>query len=213
MWSPPFQCSFSDNLPDIFDVDLPQGFNHAGGARRAAMDLAANWIEELGIPAGHILTTDADSRVLPTWVAENLAAFARGADAVAGTIELDAGDEETLSRALRSRGLVESRYESLLTEIFSRLDARPHDPWPRLASEPGASLALTLAAYRWIGGSPVVPSGEDRALAAALERDDLKLRHEPAVNVITSSRLIGRALRANDDETKTCREFTLGGIG
>jgi hypothetical protein len=24
---------------------------------------------------------------------------------------------------------------------------------------------------------------------------------------------IGRALRANDDETNTCREFTLGGVG
>jgi hypothetical protein len=189
-------CGVARQLPfpfRIIDADLPPTLNHAGGARRIAMDLAAGWIDESGLPAGYILTTDADSRVSPTWIAENMAALTRGVDAVAGTIELDAKDEATLPRALRSRGALEARYESLLTEIFARLDPRPHDPWPRHACEPGASLALTLAAYRQIGGSPVVPSGEDRALARALERADLKLRHEPAVGVVTSGRLIGRA--------------------
>jgi Glycosyl transferase family 2 len=189
-------CGMADSLPfplRIVDGDLADGLSHAGGARRIAMDLAADWIDGLGRGQGYVLTTDADSRVSQDWVAETVAAFARGADAVAGTIELDADDEAALSSALRARGALEARYERLLTEIFALLDPRPHDPWPRHACEPGASFALTLAAYRRIGGCPIVPAGEDRALARALDRADLKLRHEPAVNVITSGRLIGRA--------------------
>ena len=177
----------------IFDGDLPPNLNHAGGARHVAMALAADWIEEAGGGSGYILTTDADSRPSPTWIADTLAAFGRGVDAVAGRIELDGADEAALSAALRARGILEEKYEALLTEIFARLDPRPHDPWPRHASEPGASLALTLAAYRRIGGLPIVEFGEDRALVAALENADLKLRHDPAVNVVTSGRLIGRA--------------------
>jgi hypothetical protein len=177
----------------ILDGELPPGLNHAGGARRVVMDLAANWIDELGGGLGYILTTDADSRASPTWIADTMAVFRRGADAVAGRIELDGADAAALSAALRARGVLEEKYEILLTEIFARLDPRPHDPWPRHASEPGASLALTLAAYRRIGGLPIVEFGEDRALVAALENADLKLRHDPAVSVITSGRLIGRA--------------------
>jgi cellulose synthase/poly-beta-1,6-N-acetylglucosamine synthase-like glycosyltransferase len=177
----------------IFDGDLPPNLNHAGGARHVAMALAADWIEEAGGGSGYILTTDADSRASPTWIADTMAAFRRGVDAVAGRIELDRADEAALSAALRARGVLEEKYETLLTEIFARLDPRPHDPWPRHASEPGASLALTLAAYRRIGGLPIVEFGEDRALVAALENADLKLRHDPTVNVVTSGRLIGRA--------------------
>ena len=36
-----------------------------------------------------ILTTDADSQVAPNWIAENLAAFEAGAEAVLGRIDLD----------------------------------------------------------------------------------------------------------------------------
>ena len=39
----------------------------------------------------------------------------------------------------------------------------------------------------------MVEFGEDRALVVALENANLKLRHAPAVSVITSGRLIGRA--------------------
>ncbi len=42
-----------------------------------------------------ILTTDADSQVAPNWIAENLAAFEAGAEAVLGRIDLD-GEGELL---------------------------------------------------------------------------------------------------------------------
>ncbi|ACK52482.1 glycosyl transferase family 2 [Methylocella silvestris BL2] len=177
----------------IYDAVLSANVNHAGGARRIAMDLAAGWLEETEAGAAYLLTTDADSRPASDWIAENLRAFARGADAVAGRIELDAADEARLCDELRARGALEASYEDLLTEIFARLDPRPHDPWRRHAAEPGASFALSLSAYRSTGGLPAIPSGEDRALASLIETRELKLRHEPAVVVVTSGRLVGRA--------------------
>jgi hypothetical protein len=57
--------------------------------------------------------------------------------------------------------------------IHQHLDPRPHDPWPRHASEPGASLAVTLQAYRAIGGLPCIAFGEDGALVAALTASGL----------------------------------------
>jgi hypothetical protein len=53
------------------------------------MDLAEAWLVEAGDKDGVILTTDADSQVAPNWIAENLAAFAAGAEAVLGRIDLD----------------------------------------------------------------------------------------------------------------------------
>ncbi|WP_395698165.1 glycosyltransferase [Methylocella sp.] len=177
----------------VVDAELSRAFDHAGGARRVALDLAALWLEEGGDGAGFLFTTDADSAPAPGWLAAAMRAFAAGADAVAGRIALFPDEEEKLSPALKARGALESEYEALLTEIFARLDPRPHDPWPRHAAEPGASLALTLSAYRQIGGAPLVPAGEDRALAGLVEAHGLRLRHELDALVFTSGRLVGRA--------------------
>ena len=73
----------------VVEVRLPQVQAHAGGARRAAMDLAEAWLRELSAFDGVILTTDADSQAARNWISANLNAFARGADAVLGHISLD----------------------------------------------------------------------------------------------------------------------------
>ncbi len=177
----------------VYDAALGPGLDHAGGARRVAMDLAAAWLEQASPSEGFILSTDADSAPAPDWIARVSHAFALGADAVAGRIELFSDEAAALSPALRARGEREGAYEALLTEMFSRLDPLAHDPWPRHASEPGANFALRLSAYRAVGGSPVTPSGEDRALARLVEAHGLKLRHDPASLVETSGRLRGRA--------------------
>ncbi|MGE3910853.1 MAG: hypothetical protein AB7K36_15960, partial [Chloroflexota bacterium] len=57
----------------------------------------------------------------------------------------------------------------------------------------GASIAVTAQAYRRVGGLPPLASSEDAALAEALERADIEIRHSPAVHISTSARLIGRA--------------------
>lgn len=177
----------------IYDVTMSQSTSHAGGARRAAMDLAAAWLVESDRQDGIIFTTDADSTPAQDWMATAYAAFDRGVDAVAGSICLHDADEAALPAHVKARGKLEARYEGLLTELFSLLDPRPHDAWPRHATEAGANLAVTLKAYRAIGGIPVVACGEDRALVARLESSGFLIRHDPSVRVSTSGRLKGRA--------------------
>jgi cellulose synthase/poly-beta-1,6-N-acetylglucosamine synthase-like glycosyltransferase len=176
----------------VVEARLPPAGAHAGAARRAAMDLAAAWLAEAGDRDGVILTTDADSRVAPNWIAENLAAFAAGAEAVLGRIDLDE-EGARLPEALHRRGELEDTYERLLTELSWLLDPLGHDPWPHHATISGASLGVTRAAYCRVGRLPRVPVGEDKALIALLSRHDARIRHCPTAHVITSGRTHGRA--------------------
>jgi hypothetical protein len=169
--------------------ELPAALRHAGGARRIAMDAAADWLEERGA----ILSTDADTRVAPDWVARQLAAFAAGADAVAGHVAEDPAEYRRLPQALRRRERRERRYDEMLAELEAHLDPREADPWPRHRMMAGASFGVTLDAYRTVGGLPILPAGEDRALGRLLARHDRTLRHALDVRVTTSCRLVGRA--------------------
>ncbi|MBX9931861.1 MAG: glycosyltransferase [Methylobacterium sp.] len=165
---------------------------NAGWARREAMEIAAEWIESGG-QAGTILSTDADSRVPPNWVARNLAAIEAGADAVAGRVELDPAEAALLPPSLPARGRLEDEYSALLTEAESILDPDPHDPWPCHRTTIGATLAVTLKAYRKVGGMPPIALGEDGAFVAALLQHGLRVRHAVDVVVTISARLTGRA--------------------
>ncbi len=164
----------------------------AGWARRRAMDAAADWLDAAS-GDGVLLTTDADSRVPPDWVARNLAAISAGADAVAGRLALDPDDAALLPPALHARGAREGEYEALLIEITARFDPTPGNPWPHHWCRSGASLATTLSTYRAIGGMPDLPCGEDRAFVEAVLAHDLVVRQDPDIVVTTSGRLLGRA--------------------
>ena len=176
----------------VVEARLPPAIAHAGSARRAAMDLAEAWLVEAGESDGVILATDADSQVAPNWIAENLDAFAAGAEAVLGRIDLDE-EGANLPEALRRRGEFEDTYERLLTELSWLLDPLEHDPWPHHSTISGASLGVTRAAYCRVGRLPRVPLGEDKALIALLSRHDARIRHCPTAHVITSGRTDGRA--------------------
>jgi glycosyltransferase involved in cell wall biosynthesis len=165
---------------------------HAGWARRRAMDAAAAWLGDRG-DAGVILSTDADSRVPPDWVARTWMAIRAGADAVAGRVELDAVEAALLPPSLLARGRLEDRYEALITEAEARIDPDPHDPWPCHRTAIGATLAVTRAAYRAVGGMPEIPLGEDGAFIARLIEHGLRVRHAPDICVTISARLAGRA--------------------
>ncbi|GJD39366.1 hypothetical protein OICFNHDK_1825 [Methylobacterium bullatum] len=165
---------------------------HAGWARRAAMDAAAEWIGPDGT-AGTILTSDADSRVPTDWVVRNLAALNAGADAVAGRIQIDEAEWAALPKSLRARGKLEDAYSDLLTELEARIDHDPHDPWPCHRTTIGATLSVRLSAYRLVGGMPMIPLGEDGAFVAALLQHGLRVRHAKDVVVTVSGRLVGRA--------------------
>lgn len=181
----PFLCA---------DVRLPEEHAHAGAARGLAMDAAAHWLERVGKRTdGVILTTDADSRVPTDWVRRTLAALPGPVGAVAGRVDLDLNEEQALPRRLRHRRREERAYEDVLLALSAAIDPLAYDPWPNHGTASGASLAVTLSAYRAIGGAPHVPCGEDRALVEALRRLDIPVRHDPAIRVTTSARLVGRA--------------------
>jgi hypothetical protein len=101
---------------------------------------------------------------------------------------------------------MECGYDKLLDQIHALLDPDPFDPWPRHTEHSGASLAVTLEAYRRAGGIPPMAVGEDRAFAEALRRVDAHIRHAPTVRVIVSGRIIGRAAGGMADTI--CRRLT-----
>ncbi|WP_419899288.1 glycosyltransferase [Roseomonas sp. USHLN139] len=180
----------------LCEVSLPPAARHVGEARGQALDAAALWLEAEGPPAAAealLLTTDADSRVAPDWLQATRQAIRAGADAVAGQVDYALDEDPTLPPALAQRLRLEARYAGLLARIDSLGDPVPQDPWPRHRMASGASLALTLAAYRRIGGLPRLAVGEDRALANAVLDAGLRLRHAPSVRAVTSCRRAGRA--------------------
>ncbi len=178
---------------DVVECRLPPSQAHAGGARRVAMDRAADRLESEGAATGVILTTDADSRAQPTWVASTLAGFTPGIDAVAGYIDADADEYLALGTGFLRRGRLEDRYLSRVAELYALLDPRRHDPWPNHRVHSGAAIAVTLSAYRAIGGLPVRALGEDSALAQALDEAGYLIRHSMDAVVTTSCRFDSRA--------------------
>lgn len=161
----------------------------AGAARRMPTEFAADLLGEAGV----LLSTDADGRVPPDWVAANLHHGRHGAEAVAGRAVLDRTEGALILPALHADDALERGYARLLNEIAARVDPRPWDPWPRHSEHSGASIAVTLAAYRRAGGMPAAAIAEDRRFYAALERVDARIRHAPEIAVVVSGRTVGRA--------------------
>lgn len=172
----------------VIERSFPPAQASAGHARRAAMALAA----DLAGPDGVLCTTDADGLVDPDWLAQTLAVFDRGADAVAGWVDLHPVEWGRIPAKLHEDDARECAYDALCDEIHARLDPDPADPMPRHTQHSGASIAVTADAYARCGGVPAIPSGEDRALIAALRRVDARVRHAPEVHVTVSGRIEGR---------------------
>ena len=173
----------------VIERDLPPEQSNAGHARRMAMQCAA----ALAGPNGVLLTTDADGRVDPDWLAANLAALGAGADVVCGWAELDPIDWGGIPAILHEDDARECAYDALCDELHALLDPDPADPLPRHTQNSGASIAVTAAAFARCGGVPNVATGEDRALIAALRRVDARIRHAPEVRVVVSGRTVGRS--------------------
>ncbi len=173
----------ADALPlalRILSIDLPADRGGAGWARRHLMDAAASLIVTSGVNDGLILTTEADARVAPDWVAATLAAHAGGADAVAGKVDLVATAAGTPPAPLRRRYDYAERYARLITDIDSHLDPDPLNPPPLHRQACAASLAVTVEGYLRAGGIPTT-RGADRGLLTALNRAGLQVRHDPKV--------------------------------
>ena len=182
----------------MHQVELAPEHANAGWARRLAMDAAL----ALAAPGGLLLTTDADTLVNDDWIASTRREVAAGADAVAGYVMADPMELMQLDPAVLDRGRLEWQYQQLAAELVARVDREPHDPWPRHNQNCGASAAITVDAYRAIGGLPPKPVGEDRALFEEVRRQDGRVRHSLEVQVVTSARTDGRACGGLADEIR-----------
>ncbi len=174
---------------EVIEVEFPPERASAGSARRMAMERAA----ELAGEGGVLLTTDADGRVPPDWLAANLFHLRRGADAVAGRAVLEPGDAAAIPERLHADDALECAYAAALDEIAAVMMPQAWDPWPRHTEHSGASIAVTLAAYRLVGGMPAAPISEDRRFFAALRVAGVRIRHAPEIEVVVSGRTVGRA--------------------
>lgn len=168
-------------------MQLPPEKANVGTARRLLMDAAYRRLIQVGQPQGIIASTDADTIVDWYWLAHIQAEIANGCEAVGGRI-LTRPD----GNPVRVNHLRDVTYRMLKARVEAQLDPLVFDPWPRHFQHFGASLALTCAAYRRVGGLPHVPHLEDEALYRALLRTDTPIRKSPHVRVTTSTRLYGR---------------------
>ena len=190
--TPAIASGMAPALPYRLDVechDFPIQHANAGQARRLAMALSEQRVR----PDGILLTTDADAVAAPDWIERNCKAITAGADVVCGRVVVHPSEAALIPAHLHADDALECRLIELLDRIADRLDPDPADPLPRHTEAAGASLAVTQAAFRRVGGIPALPSGEDRAFVRALARIDARIRHDPSVVVSVSARTIGRA--------------------
>jgi glucosyl-3-phosphoglycerate synthase len=157
----------------------------AGAARRTGMDAAASRLFELGLDHGLIACTDADSRPAPDWLARQLDHLAAGAVAIAGLIELD--DEQQLAP-----GVLRQRRRDAKARLARVRELDPDAAHHHFA---GASLAVTAAVYRGVGGLEPLAALEDAAFETRLREHRIPVTRAADVRVRTSARLEGRAPR------------------
>jgi hypothetical protein len=143
--------------------------------------------------SGVLLTTDADAIVPPDWVSRNLNALHQGVDIVCGRAVIDPIEAAMIPTHLHDDDALECRLIALLDDFAWILDPEPHDPPPRHTEASGASLAVSVEAFRRVGGIPALASGEDRAFVRALWMMDARVRHDPSIQVTVSGRIEGRA--------------------
>ncbi|UOR04247.1 glycosyltransferase [Hymenobacter aerilatus] len=174
----------------VVERTLPPAEANVGKARRLLMDEASRRLRSVGRQHGIIASTDADTRVTPTWLTDIAGEIAAGADAVGGRILTEASAQRNCP--VRRYHLRDAAYRLLAAQLEHLIDPSPADAWPRHHQHFGASFALTVSAYEQVGGLPVVPYLEDEALYQALCYHDLRVRHSPDVRVITSARQEGR---------------------
>ncbi|HEY2241722.1 MAG TPA: glycosyltransferase [Streptosporangiaceae bacterium] len=121
-----------------------------------------------------LATTDADSVVPADWLSGQLRQAEAGWDAVVGTVTVADW----------------TGYPDGTVREFSRRYGTWQDWHPHVH---GANLGFTAAAYQSVGGFPALPTGEDRALVAALQASGFRVLRNAAVSVITSARVRYRA--------------------
>ncbi|GAA0575856.1 glycosyltransferase [Paractinoplanes ferrugineus] len=138
----------------------------AGVAYAMSADAGALWLA----------TTDADSRVPPEWLRWQARHAERGADLVAGTVEVDDWSQWA--------GPMPARYERRYLELVAGL---------RHGHIHGANLGFRASAYAAAGGFPGLAHDEDRELVARFHAAGATVVTDTGCPVRTSARPDGRA--------------------
>ncbi len=179
---------------------LPGPGRGVGAARRAGMELAHDRLEAVGASDGVLASTDADTVVASDWLANQLDAVAGGAQAVGGRIRLDPAEAAALGPAVLN---------ARAREAAIRLAAvREHATDAEHHQFSGASLALTLTAYRRVGGLAPLVALEDEALERALRSERIPIAYRDDVRVTTSARTESRVPRGLAQVLRTTRWAT-----
>ena len=175
----------TDRTADVAAALLPRGRGMVvadasptvATARAAGARAALAWSAGLAPPAATwLVSTDADTVVPPSWLADVAGHAAAGAAAVAGLVDVDhdPGTPDAVRRAYRDL-------------VAAGVTARGH----RHAY--AANLAVRADAYLDVGGWPAVDPGEDRALLTALRLAGRRVVATPDLVVRTSGRHRARA--------------------
>lgn len=172
----------------VATVRLARHEAHVGRARQLALDAA--YLRTGG--RGVLLTTDADTRPAPDWIAQTLAELSLGVDAVGGRILLHPAGRAALPPSLARLVRLDAEYRRALEHVRHLVAPDAHDPYPRHHQHFGGSFAVTAAAYARAGGLPAVPHLEDVAFYHALLACGGRVRHSDRVRVWTSARTVGR---------------------
>ena len=159
----------------------------AGAARvlgtAYALDLVRADRPALGAEQVWLAHTDADTQVPESWLADQLAHAAAGADAVAGLVQVRDWSGHTATTAVRFL----HHYDRRRSTAQGRADVqwRPGRLHPHVH---GANLGVRADAYLSVGGFPSLAVGEDHALVAALEQAHFLVRASFDAPVTTSAR-------------------------
>lgn len=141
--------------------------HNVGAARAAGAELL------LSQGARWLAFTDADTRVAPDWLVQQIAL---SADAVCGTVGVDNWSDH---------GEYAFDLEQHFKRTYSDVDGHRHIH--------GANLGVSASAYRAAGGFDALASSEDVALVEALQSTGALVVWSAAPRVVTSARRQARA--------------------
>lgn len=171
----------------LIEAEFDEAIRGAVHCRRLALDCAAALVR----PGGALLSSDADSHVAPGWIARCLAELAAGAHFVCEDVRLDERELARLPAIVRRTGEVERAYFKASERLWQLWTQGRAGAFAWRAS--GASMAVSLDAYRAIGGLPLPAIGEDAALCAELLRRGYRAVQLDDAGTRTSARTDGRA--------------------
>lgn len=156
----------------------------AGTSRRAGMEVACARLESLGRENGLVASTDADSVPDAHWLRHQIDLVGRGAQAIGGLIEVESAPDVPPAAAARR----EERLRGRLAVVRSESAEASEHPFFS-----GASIGITVAAYRRAGGLRPLLALEDQALERSLIDHAIPITRPLSVRVLTSGRTDGRA--------------------